>query len=88
MDGKFTVESRAEDGTLIERFEEELNSERGTFVYNVASAAAMQELTIYYTTNNAIMPHDGPQQYVLGAPRWFLNLMQIIYLKTLPNLLR
>ncbi|MCR6641004.1 MAG: M48 family metallopeptidase [Sporocytophaga sp.] len=71
VDGKFTVESRAEDGTLIERFEEELNSERGTFVYNVASAAAMQELTIYYTTNNAIMPHDGPQQYVLGAPRWF-----------------
>lgn len=71
VDGKFTVESRKEDGTLIEKFEEELNSESGTFVYNIASAAGMQEWTIYYTTSNAHAPHDGPQQRIIGAPRWF-----------------
>lgn len=68
-DENYAVESRTEDGSLIEKFNSVPDGESGAYIYNIASAAVIQKWTIYYTSNSS-SSHE-PQQYIYGAPRWF-----------------
>ncbi len=70
-DENYVIESRTTDGSLIEKFTNESSSASGTYIYNIASAAAMQEWTVYYTSTSYSPPFDEPKQHIYGGARWF-----------------
>lgn len=59
------IETRTTDGKLVERFEQPIDAQLGTYVYNVAGASSFVEWTAVYGS--------GPEvpQTPLGATRWF-----------------
>ncbi|HEY3385432.1 MAG TPA: hypothetical protein VGK46_02915, partial [Saprospiraceae bacterium] len=69
-DENYTIEARTEDGSLIEKFNHAPDSRSGTYIYNVASSAAMQEWTVFYGTAS-YSSHYEPKQHIYGATRWF-----------------
>lgn len=63
-DRHFQVETRTEDGRLVEAFDAEAAGSYGHYAYNVAQAAALVEWTAVYGGKHT--PKDRP----LGAQRW------------------
>ncbi len=76
-DDHYTIESRTTDGTLIEAFSNDSDSRSGTWIYNVTSAAGLQEWTIYYSTNDAFARQ--PERNMNGAPRWYKTHADYIF---------
>jgi len=68
-----TIETRARDDRVIERFTPELSGHTHHYVYNVASASPLVEWTASYGSAAEVPPR------FLGAPRWLTSSADFIF---------
>ncbi len=73
LDEKTTIESRAADGGLIERFGPQLSGHAQRYVYNVAGAGPLVEWTAVYGSASERPPRP------LGAPRWLTSSADVLF---------
>jgi Zn-dependent protease with chaperone function len=73
LDSATTIESRAADGGLIERFGPQLSGHAQRYVYNVAGAGPLVEWTAVYGSAGERPPRP------LGAPRWFTSSADVLF---------
>ncbi|MBL8625058.1 MAG: hypothetical protein JNK64_27360 [Myxococcales bacterium] len=69
--GRIAVAARTADGTPIEAFHERID-ERHRYVYDVAAAMPLEEVTLVYTARRTLGAgdDDGPPTRVLPLRRW------------------
>jgi hypothetical protein len=73
LDKTTTIESRAADGSVIERFAPALSGHAQRYVYNVAGAGPLVEWTAVYGSAGERPPRP------LGAPRWFTSSADVLF---------
>lgn len=73
LDDNVVIESRATDGSVIERFQPPLRGRAQHYVYNVAGASPLVEWTANYGSAAAQPPR------FLGAPRWLTSSADVFF---------
>ncbi|MFN7146933.1 MAG: hypothetical protein ACK4YP_24370, partial [Myxococcota bacterium] len=71
--GAVPVETRAQDGALLEQFEADADDLWATYVYNVAQADVLAQVSIGYGVDTV------PEPAILGAPRWMQTSAHYVF---------